>query len=131
MNGDRNIKDIISKAEEKYRAAELLLNGNCYDDSVSRSYYAVFHAITAVLFKDGLTYSSHSQSIGAFNKNFINKGIFPKDFSGMITELFEFRQTGDYNIHSGIDRDLAIEILHNSKIIISAIADYLHDKGLL
>ena len=49
----------------------------------------------------------------------------------MITELFEFRQTGDYNIHSGIDRDLAIEILHNSKIIISAIADYLHDKGLL
>lgn len=65
------IKAMLSKAREKLKTARIDFDNERYDDSVSRSYYAVFHAISAVLLSKGLHFSSHSQTIGAFNKEFI------------------------------------------------------------
>lgn len=61
--------------------ANIALTNDQYDDAVSRSYYAVFHAISALLFTKGLSFSSHSQTIGAFNKEFVRTDIFPKYYS--------------------------------------------------
>jgi len=43
------IKDHLEKAERKLEVAEKLFNSADYEDSVSRAYYAVFHATQALL----------------------------------------------------------------------------------
>ena len=72
MSADKEIlKLMIEKAESKLEIANIAFNSNQYDDSVSRSYYSVLHAISALLITKDLSFSSHSQTIGAFNKEFI------------------------------------------------------------
>ena len=43
------IKGYLEKAEKKLEVAEKLFNSADYEDSVSRAYYAVFHATQALL----------------------------------------------------------------------------------
>lgn len=69
----------------------------------SRAYYA-FHAITALRLSHGETYSSHAQVIGMFNKRFVQSGVFPKEFTTILTRLFDDRQSDDYDVTIGITK---------------------------
>ena len=116
---------MMQKAKEKLTTAEIDFNNERYDDSISRAYYAVFHAISALLLSKGLHYSSHAQVIGNFNKEFVKTKIFPKTFTKIIQRLFEERQIGDYDIESGITKKEAKQNLDDASKIIAAIYDYL------
>ncbi len=121
------IKMMLKKAKEKLKTAEIDYKFGRYDDSISRAYYAVFHAISAVLLSKGLHYSSHSQTIGAFNKEFIKSGIFPKTFSRNIQKLFNERQTGDYDFEISLESDTAKDDIIIAKQIIEACEEYLQE----
>lgn len=54
------IKRIINKAERKFSVAQKLYEFEAYDDAISRSYYAMFHAVIALL----LIKSIHPEHIG-------------------------------------------------------------------
>ncbi|MHB9028662.1 MAG: HEPN domain-containing protein [Candidatus Latescibacterota bacterium] len=116
---------MLAKAQDKIDTAKINMEHGKYDDVVSRSYYAVFFAISAVLFSKGLSFSTHSQVIGAFNREFIKTGIFPSSFTKMIKILFNERQTGDYDFDSWIDEPTARESLENAETIVSGIDRYL------
>ncbi len=116
---------MYEKAQDKIETAQLLLSNSRWDDAVSRAYYAIFHGISAVLLSRGLTFSSHSQVIGAFNREFVKTGIFPADISKMIQKLFDCRQTGDYSIDPSIDHELAKTLTDNASSIIDLIGKYL------
>jgi uncharacterized protein (UPF0332 family) len=62
---------MLAKADGKLKVARKNMEDGFLGDVSSRSYYAAFHAISAVLASKGLTFSSHAQAIGAFNKEFI------------------------------------------------------------
>jgi uncharacterized protein (UPF0332 family) len=116
---------ILLKAHEKLTTAGLDIENERFNDSVSRSYYAVYHALTSVLHQKGLAFSSHGQTIGAFNKEFIKSGVFPKEYSEMIQTLFEDRQTGDYDVYQEIDKEKAVQDFNNAKSIVTSIETYL------
>ena len=117
------IKAILFKSREKLETAQIDFDNGRYNDSVSRSYYAVFHAISAVLLSKGLHFSTHGQTIGAFNKEFIRTKQFPAAFTGMIRKLFKERQMGDYDFESYIDVNVAREDLKEAAKIMDACID--------
>ena len=119
------IKLMLAKARDQIDSARIMLENGRFDDSVSRSYYAVFHAISAALYSKELSYSTHSQVIGAFNREFVKNGIFPSSFTKMIKRMFNECQTGDYDFDSCIDEETARESLENAATIISGIERYL------
>ncbi len=88
---------LLTAAQSKLKAAELLLNAGMNGDAVSRAYYAVFHAISALHLASGNSYSSHAQLIGRFNKDFVRTGTFPPALSRAVTRLFEDPQLGHYD----------------------------------
>ncbi len=100
MKGE--LRALLARAEEKLRAARLLLEGGAWGDAASRSYYAAFHAVSAVLLSRGESYSTHAQLLGRVNKEFIQTGIFPREFTKLLTRLFEDRQSGDYDVEPGL-----------------------------
>ena len=101
------VRMILAKARSKLKTAQIDFDNARYDDSVSRSYYAVYHAISAVLLSKGLHFSSHGQTIGAFSREFVKTKTFPAAFTKMIEKLYNERQTGDYDFESHIDEDVA------------------------
>ena len=97
MTLNHDVNAILTKAESKLKTAKLNFENEQYDDAASRAYYGAYHAISALLFSKGLVFSSHSQTIGAFNKEFVKTDIFPRESTKIMQNLFDDRQTGDYD----------------------------------
>ena len=116
---------MLAKAQDKLSSARIMLENGRFDDTVSRSYYAVFHAISAALFSKSLSYSSHAQVIGAFNREFVKIGVFPHSFTKMIKQMYNERQIGDYDFDSWIDEQTARESIENAVIIVSGVVKFL------
>ena len=119
---------MIEKAASKLKTARIDFENGQYDDLISRSYYAVFHALSAALLQKRLTYSSHSQVIGAFNREFVRQGLFPKDFTAIVQGLFADRQTGDYDLGDMIDEETAALGIKNADRILQTIRLYLEKE---
>jgi uncharacterized protein (UPF0332 family) len=117
---------MLAKAEEKLKVARKNLEDGFFGDVSSRSYYAVFHAISAVLASKGLTFSSHAQVIGAFNKEFIKTAVFPQETTRKLQRLFEDRQISDYDCLEEIDEETARTDLQDAEELISACRNYLN-----
>ena len=112
---------ILARAVDKLTVAEILLANGAWDDAASRAYYAAFHAITALLFSNGKSYSSHAQLLGAFNRDFVKSQVFHRDFTAILTRLFEDRQSGDYDVFAAISEDDARLDVANARRIVESI----------
>lgn len=102
-----------------------------YEESASKAYYAIFHALQAALLSRGLSFSKHSGVKGAFNKEFIHKGTFPKVFSKNIERIFEDRQIGDYGYEETISKRDSEQDVADAETIVNAIGEYLVDKNFI
>jgi uncharacterized protein (UPF0332 family) len=99
--------------------------------AASSAYYAVFHAMTAALASQGLSYSKHSGVMAGFNQHFLKPEVFPRAFFPLIERLFAARIVGDYSYVETVSADEAARGLADAEMIVNAIAVYLTEAGLL
>lgn len=103
----------------------MLVANGAWDDAGSRAYYAAFHAISALHPSQGQTFSSHAQSIGRFNKDFVRTGMFSKEFTAILTRLFEDRQSGGYDVSGLVTAEDAQRDVDDARRLLKAIDAYL------
>ena len=96
MKNNESVSAHINKAYLDIKAANILHSYNMYSHSISCCYYAVFHAIKAVLQADDIIAESHKQVLGAFNKQFVHPGKVSSFVSQAAYSLFERRNTLEY-----------------------------------
>ena len=89
----------LEKAQKELNASQSNMDMEYYEVANSRAYYAIFNAIRALLALEGVDFKSHSQTIGYFNKNFVNTGIFPKSIGKIISYTSTKRNNSDYNVN--------------------------------
>lgn len=87
----------ITRAKEDLETAHLLFDVGKYRIANNRAYYAIFHALRAVLVFDDFDSSKHSGVIAEFRRRYIKEGIFPVKVSRMIGEAFTIRNASDYD----------------------------------
>jgi len=119
------IKKMLLKSRSKLKTAQIDYDNGRYDDSVSRSYYAVYHCISAMLLSKDLHFSSHGETIGAFNKEFVKTKLLPVSFTRTIKKLFNERHRGDYDFESNISSDDAKIGMKGAEKIIVTCEKYL------
>lgn len=118
----------IASAKDKMNASKLLLDAGFLKDSVSKSYYAMFSAVRALLASRDVDFSKHAGVISYFQKEYIKTGIFDKKYSKYMAKAFEARNNSDYDdffIVSKIDAQLQYD---RAKELLTAIEDYLNKK---
>jgi hypothetical protein len=86
----------LARAQELLRASADLLEHGFKADSISRSYYAMFHAATATLLLVGVERSSHKALISAFGEFVVKKGFMEARYHGYLRNAFEARSESDY-----------------------------------
>lgn len=123
------MRDTLTAAEAKLKAAELLLREGIHGDAASRAYYAAFHALSALHLAYGNTFSSHAQLIGRFNKDFVRNDCFPPEFTRIMARLFEDRQSGDYDVASNMAEDEVRQDVVDARRIIEAVTAHLESMG--
>ncbi|MBI4667362.1 MAG: HEPN domain-containing protein [Nitrospinae bacterium] len=113
-------KNHLTRADELLAVAEENLHNNHPADSVSRAYYAMFHAATAVLLMEGIERSSHKGIISAFGETFIKSGRLEKRFHEYFRAAFDARAFSDYFPSPPVQTSQAEETLSNAKAFVAA-----------
>ena len=118
----------FNHSEECLKSAETLLKDSDYKGAANRSYYAIFHALRAILVYDDFDSRKHSGIISTFNKLYIKTNIFDKDVSRIISNSFDIRTDSDYNDFFMISKDGVINQINDTKKVIELIRVYLSNK---
>lgn len=61
---------------------------------------------------------------------FIKTGIFDKDFGKLFSDLFDWRQEGDYSDFVSFDKDLTIPLINKSEEFITLIEAFLKSNEM-
>ena len=126
------LADVLKIAFEKTQscidAAQHLINFQDFDGAVNRAYYGIFWAVTCVHLLDGNHFKKHKESIGIFNRDYINAGIFPKDFGRRIHNVADARNDSDYNIYVKATEQTAKESLECAKELFDAVKIYCEGR---
>ena len=87
----------LDHADECLSAAQNLLKTGNYKSAANRCYYAVFHAMRAVLALNEIDMKKHSAVIAEFRRLYVKTGIFDNEMSKIISNAFDARTDSDYD----------------------------------
>jgi len=122
------VQQRLARADELLRAAKDLLCLGYPSDSVSRSYYAMFHAATAVLGEVGIERSSHHAAWAAFGEHVTAKGLLDVRYLNQGLLMFKARSRSDYLAAPKDTPDQAEESLQVATDFVAACRGFL-EKG--
>lgn len=86
----------LEKARQDLETARITYEHNKFAQSTNRSYYAIFHALRALLAYDKFDSKKHSSIIGYFNKAYIATGKIERAYYKMLAKAFDIRTKSDY-----------------------------------
>lgn len=86
----------IEWAWRTFNDARALIETQSWNSSINRLYYACFHAILALFAKHEINCHTHSSVKTQFALHFIKTGKPDKNLGILYSDLFDFRQKGDY-----------------------------------
>lgn len=116
------------RAREDLDAAHLLFNAGNYRIANNRAYYAIFHAMRAVLVFDNFDSSKHSGVIAEFRRRYIKEGIFPTEMSKMIGSAFTIRNASDYDDMFIASKNDTEEQINNAEYVYKVINEYISKR---
>lgn len=125
------IKYRIQRATETLNDAILLAENERWNSSINRLYYACFYAVSALLYSQSIEAKTHKGVRIKFMSEFIKTGLFDKDFGKLFSDLFDWRQEGDYSDFASFDKDLTIPLINKSEEFITLIKAFLKTNETL
>ncbi|OFX59544.1 MAG: hypothetical protein A2046_07265 [Bacteroidetes bacterium GWA2_30_7] len=127
MNGSIEdlIKYRIERANETLSDAQLLAEGCRWNSCINRLYYASFYAVNALLLKNNFRTYTHNGCKSKFHMEFVKTGMIDKSFGKLYSDLFDWRQEGDYADFITFDQSTVIPFLEQTENFIKEIEKYL------
>ncbi len=122
------IEHRINRAWETKKEAVFLNENGMSAAAVSRIYYGMYYALTALSLSEGFKSNKHSQLIGWFNKNFIRTGIIDSKYSKIITRAFNKRMDGDYEDFTEFSHSEINEMIKECEKFIEMMQNMLSGK---
>ena len=75
-----------------------------------------------------MSFSSHAQTIGVFNREFVKTKLFPSYFGRRLVKMQMDREAGDYRTHSPIGETIAKEDIIMAEEILIACRQFLEKE---
>lgn len=118
------------RAAKSLGAAGVLLRAGYSEDSISRTYYAVLHAVKSALFVHDVAVSRHAAARSMFGLHLVRSGEIEREWAGVLAEGLDDRLRADYGIEVGISSEEADDDHEQAKAFLDRIRRYLLAKGL-
>jgi uncharacterized protein (UPF0332 family) len=99
MTGSKTdlIRYRLSRSKDTFEDAKILADKERWNSAINRLYYSAYYAVIAILIKYDLKPTTHNGAKTVFSEHFIKKEILPKEFGKLYSQLFTWRQKGDYD----------------------------------
>ena len=127
--GDEERKIMVEfEIERAHRLIEqfpILENAKLWDTLANRVYYAVFHAVTALLIKNGLHAESHQGVMVLLNKHFVKEGLIDVEYGRLFVRLENMREKSDYTCLFETTEEEVVPMIPKAKELVSIIESLL------
>ena len=118
----------ISEARHKLSVSRELIGLDEHEDSVSRSYYAMYFAARAALASEGSYPKTHSGVASEFGRLFVSTKRLPVKLVKDLEKTRSYREELDYTPGSKVPKETAEKVLKSAEKFVDAIAGCLASK---
>lgn len=118
----------IEKAHKLIDQFTILENAALWDTLANRVYYAVFHAVTALLIMNGLHAGSHQGVSVLFNKHFVKENIVDEKYGRLLARLENMREKSDYTCLFETTKEEVMPMIPQAKEMISIIENLINSN---
>lgn len=115
----------MKKSHDQLHAAKALLQQHLPAESISASYYALFHAVRALLSLTDSAPKKHSGLISEFSRLFVKTEIFGNESARILTQAFQVRQHSDYLDFYVPSESEAEEQASNAELFVRQVDEHL------
>jgi uncharacterized protein (UPF0332 family) len=105
----------LEKAEDCLDDSAFNLSGGRTIVTVNRAYYAVYYCICCLLYTKNVSTKTHKGAQQKFGELFVKTGIFTSISAKWVSDAFELRQFGDYDLEATISEIEARQVLDQAQ----------------
>jgi uncharacterized protein (UPF0332 family) len=121
-------RDLWNRSLNALRSADALLAVSA-DDSASRAYYAVSHAVSAAFSIEGQSFTRHGAVRAAVYRDWVKSGIWSLDLGADFDAIWELRDLGDYGGGQHVSAEDAVAAVAAARRILDAIRSRFPQLG--
>jgi uncharacterized protein (UPF0332 family) len=126
MTRNEYVQYRLQRAKKSLQIGEKLLEDGFYEDAINRIYYAVYFAVSALLYTHKLYPKTHRGMKALFNKEFIQTGLIDKSAEDFYSQIFAKRFEADYEDFFQIDFLRTKQYYNEANNLITIIEDILN-----
>jgi len=127
MKGSK--EDLINyrllRARDTLDDAQILADNNKWNSTINRLYYAAYYAVMALLLDSDLKPTTHNGAKSNFSEYFVATNKIPREFGKIYSQLFTWRQKGDYDDLFDFDKEKVLPYFTPVKELIDKIEEIL------
>ncbi|MFN8205803.1 MAG: HEPN domain-containing protein [Bacteroidales bacterium] len=97
FDNEELIKYRLEKAFKTLEEVDILIENQLWATAINRLYYACYYAVTALLLTRNIAAQTHAGVRKMFGLHFIKTGLVNPDYGKFYSDIFDKRQTGDYD----------------------------------
>lgn len=117
----------ITKARETFNEVDLHVENKLWNTAVNRLYYACYYAVIALLVDKDIHTQTHSGVRQMFGLHFVKSGLIDKESGKFYTDIFDLRQTGDYDDYIDFKKEDVLDLIGSANELISKIERLLSE----
>ena len=131
MTGTKNdlINYRIARAKDTYDDASILAEREKWNSTINRLYYATYYAVMALLLDSDLKPTTHNGAKSNFSEYFIKTGKIDSKYGKIYSQLFTWRQKGDYDDLFDFGKDQVMPYFEPVNDFISMIESMIKNKS--
>lgn len=118
----------LERAKQDLSDAEFNFNNNRFLNANNRAYYAIFHAIRAVLALERIDFRKHKDVLAYFNQHYVKTEVFPKMIGRKISQAKKVREDSDYDDEFEPSFEETNQQIETAKELIDLVEKYLNNK---
>ncbi len=110
---------------EMFSDAQLMYKSKRYKSCVNRAYYAMFHAVKAILSLKGIDCKTHMGALNKFGQYIVKKGILNEKFAKSLHRSYRLREKSDYAPIFEITKGEAQQVVADADAFVKGVASLL------
>jgi len=118
----------LHRAKDTFEDAQILADREKWNSSINRLYYSAYYAVMALLLFSELNPATHNGAKSNFTEYFIKTERIPKNFGKMYSQLFTWRQKGDYDDLFDFDQEKVMPYFEPVQKLIDLIESIVKER---
>ena len=118
----------LEKADKTFRQVEVLQREQYWDTMANRLYYALFHAVCALLINDQREVGSHKGAAIRFHQYYVKTGVFTEDEGSFYSQMETLREKSDYNCFFNVTEADIVSKVAPASAFIEKVKQYIAEQ---